>query len=64
MSSGPLAAPGARLSLKNVAMLLAVLLQLLGGVFAYGRLVERVENLQNDVRELRQLILQREVVRR
>jgi hypothetical protein len=42
---------------KVAAVVLACLLQLLGGAVAYGRLIERVDRLGQDVHELRLLIL-------
>lgn len=41
-----------------LSMWLTIALHLAAMVYAYGRLVERVDSLQYDVRELRALILQ------
>ncbi len=46
-----------RLDWKTLILAVSLLGQLISGVYAYGKLVERVDQVNEQVRELRALIL-------
>jgi hypothetical protein len=48
-----------RLNPAVVGVVLALVFQACAVVFAYGKMVERVDQLQNQVQEIRVLLLQR-----
>lgn len=47
-----------RIDFKSGVILISLLLQLLGGVYAYGRLTERVDSMMREVQEIRAIVLQ------
>ncbi len=48
-----------RLDWKTLVLGASLLMQVISGVYAYGKLVERVDQVNEQVRELRALILQK-----